>query len=464
MLTVALVGRPNVGKSILFNRLSGKRLAIVEETSGVTRDRLYATITHDEISFKLIDTGGLVTDPDELEKDITRQTDIALKEADLILFVVSAQEGKTPMDEVVADKLRRTGKEIWLVINKADNEKFKNAWADFCSFEFTPSVTVSAMHAIGTDDLLDRLLKKASHAMPKKEELENDQEENKDQNAGLPKQAAFSIAFVGKPNAGKSSLLNAMAGFERSIVSNIPGTTRDNVDTEIEWLYKNKAGETKKKRILLVDTAGIRRKKSIDTKLEVFSVSRSENAILRANVSVLLIDATAGISVTDKKIAATIANFGRPCVIGVNKWDLMRGKTDKASYLGWLRGELPFLAHAPIVMISAKEKKNIPALMNEALKLYAAVSKKISTGLLNRAIREALEKQSPAAIQGKRLKFFYATQTGQEPPTFLLFVNEPSLVMASYETYLKKYLRKALKMEGAPIKLEWKKRESQYHD
>lgn len=461
MLTVALVGRPNVGKSILFNRLSGKRLAIVEETSGVTRDRLYSTISHDGVSFRLVDTGGLVTDPDALEKDITRQTDIALKEADLILFVVSAQEGRTPMDDVVASKLRKTGKETWLVINKADNEKFQHAWTDFSGYEFSPCVTVSAMHALGTDDLLDRLLLKASCFEGSREDKEETEESG---NAEIEKAQAFSIAFVGKPNAGKSSLLNALAGFERSIVSDIPGTTRDNVDTAIDWQFKTRSGESKTKRILLVDTAGIRRKRSIDTKLEVFSVSRSEAAIKRANVSVLLIDATAGISVTDKKIAATIADCGRPCVIGVNKWDLMRGKTDRAAYLGWLRNELPFLSHAPIVMISAKEKKNIPALMEEAHKLFLAVSKKVSTGVLNRAVREALEKQSPAAIQGKRLKFFYATQTDCEPPTFLLFVNDPSLVMGSYETYLKKSLRASLKMEGAPLKLEWKARESQYHD
>ena len=442
MLTVALVGRPNVGKSILFNRLSGKRLAIVEETSGVTRDRLYATVSHDGVSFRLIDTGGLVTDPDALEKHITKQTDIAVSEADLILFLVSAQDGRTPMDDVVASKLRTLGKPVWLVVNKADNEKYKDSWADFCAYEFSPTVTVSAMHAIGTDDLLDRLLHEA--AQWKEEESEKKEAET-----------FCAVAFVGKPNAGKSSLTNALAGFERSIVSDIPGTTRDNVDTIIDW---------EGKAIRLVDTAGIRRKRSIDTKLEVFSVSRSEAAIKRANVCVLLIDATAGISVTDKKIAAIVAEAGRPCVICVNKWDLMRGKTDRTAYIGWIRQELPFLAHAPVILISAKENKNIPSLMKEVLKLYASVSKKISTGLLNRAIREAMEKQSPAALKGKRLKFFYATQTAKEPPTFLLFVNDPSLVMGSYETYLTKALRASLKMEGALIKLEWKARESQYHD
>ena len=442
MLTVALVGRPNVGKSILFNRLSGKRLAIVEETSGVTRDRLYATVSHDGVSFRLIDTGGLVTDPDALEKHITKQTDIAVTEADLILFLVSAQDGRTPMDDVVAAKLRTLGKPVWLVVNKADNGKYKDSWADFCAYEFSPTVTVSAMHAIGTDDLLDRLLHEA--AQWEEEESEN-----------LEAETFCAVAFVGKPNAGKSSLTNALAGFERSIVSDIPGTTRDNVDTIIDW---------EGKAIRLVDTAGIRRKRSIDTKLEVFSVSRSEAAIKRANVCVLLIDATAGISVTDKKIAAIVAEAGRPCVICVNKWDLMRGKTDRTAYIGWIRQELPFLAHAPVILISAKENKNIPSLMKEVLKLYASVSKKISTGLLNRAIREAMEKQSPAALKGKRLKFFYATQTAKEPPTFLLFVNDPSLVMGSYETYLTKALRASLKMEGALIKLEWKARESQYHD
>ena len=442
MLTVALVGRPNVGKSILFNRLSGKRLAIVEETSGVTRDRLYATISHDGISFRLIDTGGLVTDPDALERHITKQTDTAVKEADLILFLVSAQDGRTPMDDVVAQKLRALGKPVWLVVNKADNEKFQHAWSDFCAYEFSPTVTISAMHAIGTDELLDRLLREAS--LWKEEEAEEKKEE-----------PLLAVAFVGKPNAGKSSLLNALAGFERSIVSDIPGTTRDNVDTVIEF-----EGE----KIKLVDTAGIRRKRSIDTKLEVFSVSRSEGAIKRANVCVLLVDATAGVSVTDKKIAATIAESGRPCVIGVNKWDLMRGKTDRAAFLGWLKQELPFLAYAPFVLISAKENKNIPALMKEAIALYRSSSKKISTGLLNRAVREAMEKQSPAATRGKRLKFFYATQTATEPPTFLLFVNDPDLVLGSYETYLVKQLRSSLDLPGAPVRIEWKKRESQYHD
>ena len=453
MPKVALVGRPNVGKSILFNRLSGRKQAIVEETSGVTRDLLYAEIAHDGTSFQLIDTGGLVTSPDALEENITRQTERAVEEAELLLFVVSAQEGRTPLDDMVAKKLRASGKEVWLVVNKADNEKLKAAWSDFCAYGFSPTVTVSAMHAIGTEELLDRLL-----VWSQKFSSENTEENFK---GGEPYCA---IAFVGKPNAGKSSLLNALAGYERSIVSSIPGTTRDAVDTEIAWEIKNAEGEINEQKIRLVDTAGIRRKRAIDSKLEAFSVARAEGAIRRSNVCVLLVDATAGISVTDKKIAAIIAEAGRPCIIGINKWDLMQGKTDRTAYIGWLRQELPFLEHAPVVLLSALKGRNIKPLIDGALKLYAASSKKISTGILNRAVRDAMERRSPASQNGRRLKFFYATQKGSEPPTFLLFVNNPDFVSASYTAYLKKSLRTSLELTGAPIVLEFKARESRFSD
>lgn len=473
MLKAVMAGRPNVGKSILFNRLAGRRLAIVEETSGVTRDRLYATVSHDGTAFQIIDTGGLVKDPDEMERHITRQTDTAVEEADLILFVVSAQDGRTPMDDMVAEKLRSLGKPVWLVVNKADNEKYAAAWADFCAYNYNPTITVSGLHAIGTDELLDRLLAEARRFEEAEAARAAEKSAAEDEapaceaaggkaaaDAAAAREFMCAIALVGKPNAGKSSLLNALAGYERSIVSDIAGTTRDSVDTIVEW--RKRSGETL--RLKIVDTAGIRRKRAIDSKLEVFSVSRAEEAIRRSNVCVLLLDATSGISVTDKKIAATIAEAGRPCIIGLNKWDLMEGKTDRKAFLGWIRSEIPFLDHAPIVLLSAQKKRNIPPLVEGALKLYAASSKKVGTGLLNRAVREAMERRSPAALQGRRLKFFYATQTGTEPPTFVLFVNNPELVQGSYTSYLKKCLRESLEMEGAPLVLEWKARESQYHD
>ena len=441
MYKVAIVGRPNVGKSALFNRFAGRRIAIVDAQSGVTRDRLQIPIEWDGSHFVLIDTGGLVTEPDELEQHITHQVELALSEADLILFTVDGLEGRTAMDDDTANLLRKTGKPVWLVVNKVDTNEFKDVWIDFAGYGFEQTFSLSALHGMRIGELLDAISEVA-------DKYEGDPEEEERPTA---------IAIVGRPNAGKSSYVNQLVGENRSIVSNIPGTTRDAVDVNIEWEYK--IGEhVEKKDVMLIDTAGIKRGKTIKSKLDFYSINRAEKAIRRASVAILLCDASVGMTVTDKKIANVISTAGTGCVIGVNKWDLMEGKMDKKSYEKWVRSELPFLNYAPIVFISALTGDNVNRLVHKACDVDLAGKQLVTTGILNRLLHNAFEQTPPPVIKRRRLKFYYATQTGISPPHFLLFVNDPRRAKASYNNYLVNRLREAMGFEGSPIVVNFRAR------
>lgn len=442
LLRVAIVGRPNVGKSALYNRLAGSTLAIVDPTSGTTRDRLHTTVEWNGRVFELIDTGGLVRNPEELEAHIARQVACALEQADILLFVVDAQAGRTPMDDDVCERLRPLNKPVWLVINKCDNPSLRDAWSDFAAYALPQYFTVSALHGTGTGALLDAI---AAHAS----------------DASLPDRAPGpAIAIVGRPNAGKSSLVNCLLGEERTIVSNIPGTTRDSIDAQLTW-HLPRRGAPQSLDITLIDTAGIRRKRAVNTTLESHSVRRAEAAIARASVAVLLIDAEAGVSVTDKKIAATISNAGRGCVIGINKWDLVKVRTDQRALIQWVRQELPFLSYAPIFCVSAHTGEGVQDLINRACKVDEAARRMQTTSKLNRVLHDAVAANEPPLVRGRRLRFFYATQCGTLPPRFVLFVNDPRLVQHAYENYIINRLRAAFHYDGTPILIAWRARRSE---
>jgi len=441
LLRVAIVGRPNVGKSALYNRLAGAALAIVDPTSGTTRDRLHTTVEWNNSAFELIDTGGLVRNPEELQAHIARQVACALDQADILLFVVDAQAGRTAMDDEVCARLRTLNKPVWLVVNKCDNPALRDSWSEFASYGWPAHFTVSALHGTGTGALLDALAAHAGHpALP-------------DRPPGP------AIAIVGRPNAGKSSLLNCLLGEDRAIVSSIPGTTRDCVDARLAWQLPRRGGSHSCD-LTLIDTAGIRRKRAVNTTLESHSVRRAEAAIARASVAVLLLDAEAGVSVTDKKIAASIANAGRGCVIGINKWDLVKDRTDQRALIQWVRQELPFLSFAPVVCVSAHTGEGVKDLINRACKVDEAGRRMQPTSKLNRVIHDAFAANEPPILRGRRLRFFYATQCGTLPPRFLLFVNDPRLVQLAYENYLINRVRSAFHYDGTPIIIAWRARRS----
>ena len=437
LLRVAIVGRPNVGKSALFNRLTGRRIAIVEESSGVTRDRLHARVEWTGRVFELIDTGGLASQPDELEEHIARQVGYALEQADLLLFVVDGIAGRTPLDDDVAARLRTVNKPVWLLVTKADTQALDHAWMDFASYGWPRQFTVSSLHGRGIGSLLDAVVGQTASGIQ------------------AEPSAGAAIAIVGRPNAGKSSLVNALIGEERSIVSNVPGTTRDAVDVRLNWTGKVD-GKEQTIPFVLIDTAGIRRRKQMKTNLDFYSISRAEKAINRASVAILIVDATEGVTATDKSIASLVAKCGTACVIAVNKWDLMSGKTDQRAFSQWTRQELPFLAYAPLVFISAKEGTRLDDLMHAAYRVHCNAGTTVTTGVLNRALHAAFETHPPPLKKGRRLAFRYAAQTGTRPPRFTLFVNDPARVQGPFENHVVNVLRAKYGFEGTPVLIYWK--------
>ena len=410
---VAIVGRPNVGKSTLFNRLAGNRISIVESEPGITRDRIYADIEWLEKSFILVDTGGIETDSDDLIiKKMRQQAQLAIEEADLLLFVVDGRSGITNLDQEIADYLRKTNKKILLLINKVDDFSLVDeiTW-QFYSLGFEEIIPISAEHGKNVGDLLEKIVDN----LPL---LEDDELDNE----------AVNIAIIGKPNVGKSSLVNYLAGYERVIVSDIPGTTRDAIDTLVE---------IKGVKYNLIDTAGMRRKARIKDSVEYYSVIRTIRAIDRADAVLMLIDATEGVTGQDKKIVGYAHDNGKAIVLAVNKWDLVEKETNTMEeYKKEIYNELKFINYAPITFISALTGKRVP----EALELLEYVidqnSLRIKTGLLNEVLEEAFLLREPPGYRGKKLKLYYATQVAIKPPTFLLFVNDPELMHFSYERYL----------------------------
>ncbi len=442
---VALVGRPNVGKSTLFNRIIGERRAIVEDVPGTTRDRLYAETEWAGVPFILVDTGGLETlertaaQPGEpapqplsvasadFVPEIRQQAQMAIEEADVIVFLVDVREGVTAADLDVVDLLRETRKPVVLAVNKVDNQAREAEALEFWSLGLGEPHPISALHGRGIGDLLDAVVQ----GFPQQLEEEEDE--------------AVRIAIVGRPNVGKSSLLNALLGQERAIVSEIPGTTRDAIDTELTW---------EGQQIVLVDTAGIRRRGRIQRGVEYYSVLRALRAIERADVVLLLIDATEGVTAQDTHVAGYVLEAEKGIVVIVNKWDLV--KKDSYTMLNYtreVRHELNFMDYVPVLFISAKTRQRVHQVIPTALRVQQERHVRLSTAEMNRVLQEAVARHQPPSKAGKRLRFYYATQVGVAPPTFVLFVNDRNLVHFSYERYLENAIRAHYPFEGTPIRL-----------
>jgi GTP-binding protein len=435
MPIVALVGRPNVGKSTLFNRLIGEHRAVVHEQPGTTRDRLYGTAEWRNREFTVIDTGGigLDTGDGDLLADVRLQAEEAMREADVIVWVVDASSGLTAADDVVAEQLRPSSKPVILTANKADNQRRQlDALAEFTPLGLGEPVLISALHGEGTGDLLDAILEWFPKAAVEEEET-----------------PAVSIAIVGRPNVGKSSLVNRLVGVRRSIVRDEPGTTRDAIDTPI--VRDNQT-------ILLIDTAGIRRRGRIQPGVEKFSVLRAVRAIERANVAVLLIDAAEGVLAQDAHVAGYVDEAARGLIVAVNKWDLVE-KHPKAQdeYTAMLRRELKFADWAPVVYMSAKTGQRVDRVVAEALAIQSERTKRVPTPQLNDVIRRAVEVH-PQTERGRALKIYYTAQTGTSPPRFTCFCNQPKLVHFSYVRYLDNVLRANFGFRGTPIRLEFRAR------
>ena len=426
---VAIVGRPNVGKSTLFNRIVGKRIAIIEDTPGVTRDRIYGDaewLTH---NFTVIDTGGIEPDTDDIIlAQMRRQAELAIETSHVIIFVVDGREGLTAADMEVAEMLRRRKKPIVLCVNKVDHVKYEDTAYDFYSLGIGDPVTISAEQGLGVGDLLDEVCK----YFPAIEADEGGE--------------TISIAVVGKPNVGKSSLVNALLGQERTIVSNIPGTTRDAIDTPFRYNEKD---------YVLIDTAGIRRKRAVgDENVERYSVIRSLAAIRRCDVALIVVDAEQGLSEQDVRIAGYVHEEGKASVLIVNKWDLIEKDTHTVEkFKKDILTDLAFMSYVPMLFISAKTGQRVARVMEQANAVLEQASTRISTGILNDVIGEAVTMSEPPFVKGRRLRIFYCTQVSVKPPTFIIFVNDAELMHFSYRRYLENYIRKSFRIDSVPIKI-----------
>ena len=449
---VALVGRPNVGKSTLFNRLIGRRTAIVEDLPGTTRDRIYGESEWNGVAFVVIDTGGLES-PTEMGRahplqavealasdsalfvtEIQNQARVAVDEADAVILVVDGRDGVTAADLDIAEVLRQTLKPIFVAVNKTESRTSQLNAVEFWNLGLGEPHPISAYHGDGVGDLLDEVVK----ALPPSPPDDSADEES------------TAIAIVGRPNVGKSSLLNALMGMERSIVSDVPGTTRDPIDTRL--VYEQQP-------IILIDTAGIRRRGKVEQGIEQYSVLRSMRSIDRADVALLLIDAVDGVTAQDAHVAGYVLDRMKGVVVVVNKWDALEKDTNTMhEYTKRVREELKFLDYVPVIYISAKTGQRIHQVLPTALVVAQARKHRLGTGELNQLIRAAYEKISPPSKSGRPLRIYYATQAEAEPPTFILFVNDPDLVHFSYERYLENRIREHYPFSGTPIRLVFRKR------
>ncbi|MGI6357272.1 MAG: ribosome biogenesis GTPase Der [Bacillota bacterium] len=435
MSIVAVVGRPNVGKSTLFNYLVGKRVAIVEDVPGVTRDRIYSDVHWLDHEFTLVDTGGLeVNSTDQMFTYIRKQAEIAIREAEVVLFVVDGRQGLTSMDEDVANILRATSKPLILVVNKIDHPGLEANAAEFYSLGLPDLISISAANGLGIGDLLDLIVERLPAA-----------------DAPLYAEDVIRTAVIGKPNVGKSSLVNALLGQERVIVSDVPGTTRDAIDTPLMVGTDN---------FVLIDTAGLRRKSRVEEEVERYSGLRSLKAIERANVVLMVLDATEGVTEQDKKILGFAHNKGRGMVILVNKWDLVEKDSHSVNrFTEDIRRELAFAQYAPIIFVSAKTGQRVHRVLPLVKYVDEQQHLRIATSTLNELIQEATLVTPTPTERGKRLKIYYATQSGVRPPTFVLFVNEPDLLHFSYQRFLENRLRQTMGFEGTPIRFFVRKRD-----
>ena len=472
---IAIVGRPNVGKSALFNRIVGRRIAIVHDQPGVTRDRVMAEAEWRGRPFTLVDTGGIglmrrEKASDVITKAAIEQVNLALDAANVIILVVNVQEGIVPLDREVAQRLRQSGKPILLAVNKVDTAKAEPGVAEFTGLGFDKILPVTAIHGEGIEALMDA----ATALLPPMAESSavsvEGTEEGAETAGDVQKTEPLKLAIVGRPNVGKSSIINALTKSERVIVSPIPGTTRDAVDVPFEV-----ETDGVRQKYILIDTAGMRKSRSVDDSIEFFSVKRSEDSIARSDITIMVIDVEQGITEQDKKIADRIVEERRACIVVINKWDLMDDSVRKAreeeierrnkgvakqgpnvmttlSEFGeWVQEKLFFLDYAPVIFTSAKSGFQLERLLEAVRYVAAQLQQKVPTAILNRTLQDAVERRQPISSVGHRLKFYYATQVRQAPPTFLLFVNRDELFSPQYKKHLADSLRTAFGYEGCPI-------------
>ena len=428
---VALLGRPNVGKSTLFNRLVGKKISIIEDTPGITRDRIYSTVNYNDYSFHLIDTGGIDLTENDFNKEIKAQAELAIDEADIVLFVVDGKEGLTANDYVVKEMLMKSNKEVIVVINKYDNKLAKDNFYDFYELGFEKYIPISAEHNEGIGDLLEEITSNFN------QNNSNDYDEN-----------VIKFSVIGRPNVGKSSLVNALLNEERVLVGNIAGTTRDAIDTPLTYHGQD---------FVVIDTAGMRKRGKIYENVEKYSLLRALKAIDRSDVCLLVIDASEGIIEHDKHIASYALEAGKGIIIVVNKWDTIENKDEAMKkFTKEIRNNFQFMSFAPIVFLSALTKKRIHTLMPEILKVYENCNKQIKTSLLNDVINDAYLLNLPPSYKGKRLKIYFSNQASTQPPTFNIQVNSKGLIHFSYKRYLENKIRESFDFEGTPIVLQFK--------
>ncbi len=428
--TVAIVGRPNVGKSSLFNRMVGKKISIIEDTPGVTRDRICSNASYNNKDFYLIDTGGIDYNKEGFNSEIKVQVEIAIEESNVIIFVVDGKEGLTSNDLLIRDMLKRSGKKVVVAINKTDSKKSEDNIYEFYSLGFEDYVSVSAEHGYGTSELLDIVTS------------------NLKEEGMIEEDATLKFCLVGRPNVGKSSLVNALLNEERVIVSDVSGTTRDAIDTEFTY---------EKQKYTLIDTAGLRKKGKIFEAVEKYSLLRTLKAIDRSDVCMLVLDASTGILEHDKHIASYILDAGKSIVIVINKWDTIENKdSEMKEWKKMLEHEFQFIPYAKIVFLSALTKKRIHTLMPEVLGAYSNATKMIDSEIINEIIRDAYIENPPAVVKGKKLKIYYASQVSSKPPRIDIEVNTKASVHFSYKRYLENKIRENIDFSGTPIQIVFK--------
>lgn len=432
---IAIVGRPNVGKSTFFNRLARKPKAIIDDLPGATRDRNYADVEWGESSFTLIDTGGFEFEPhQELSRLVQEQARLAIEEADIILFLTDGREGLTPVDKDLVGLLRTIPKPIFHCINKIDGPRHEENLYDFFQLGIDQWFTIAAKHNRGVSELMDEVIK----ALPQKKPLAEEE-------------TAIKIAVLGRPNVGKSSLVNRILGYNRVIVSELPGTTRDAIDTPFKF---------KGNRYIIIDTAGIRKKSRIGYQLEKYCVVEALRAIERCDVSLILIDAEEGVTDQDVKIAGQVYQKGRGCVVVVNKWDVIqKDNSTIGTYVEKIKDKMKFLDFAPLIFVSALSGQRVSKILDKVYDCFTQCQKRIETAELNRFLARVTRDNPPSHHGGKQIKFYYLTQGGIKPPTFIFFTNFPKAIHFSYERYLANQLRAAYGFEGAPLRLFFRGRE-----
>ncbi|UCC17579.1 MAG: ribosome biogenesis GTPase Der [Dehalococcoidales bacterium] len=430
---VAIIGRQNVGKSTMLNRLAGKQIAIIEDMPGTTRDRVLANISWQDTDFTLVDTGGLELKPDgSIAQGVKDQAHIAIGEADVIVFMVDIRDGVTPLDMDIADMLRQTSKPVILVANKADNNKIVGDVVEFYELGIGDPMAVSAHHGRGTADLLDRIVTLLPAQLSSEDEGES-----------------IKVAIVGRPNVGKSALLNALLGEQRVIVDDTPGTTRDAVDTLLD--YKGQS-------VLLIDTAGIKRRGRQGTGVDKYSVIRSLRAIDRADIALLVVDASEPFTAQDVHIGGYVHQMAKGIILIVNKWDLAQEK-NKTEWNNYIRSQMNFIPYAPVIYASAKNRQGVNRIMPQVHQVYQERLKRLSTATVNNVIQQAVAAHNLPRIGRKRLKILYATQADVNPPTFVFFINDKKLIHFSYQRYLENKIRQTFGFTGTPLRMIFKTRE-----